>query len=76
MQTGTSFQFMGQESGALKHSHLNVKELKFAAYFCFSSWIGKQLTVWSVWVKENIDIFTTGDRLRFHQDNFICIQKT
>jgi hypothetical protein len=27
-------------------------------------------------VKENIDIFTTGDRLRFHQDNFICIQKT
>ena len=45
MQSGTSFQFMGQESGALKLSHLNVKELKFAAYFCFSSWIGKQLTI-------------------------------
>jgi len=24
---------MGHESGALKHSHLNVEELKFAAYF-------------------------------------------
>jgi len=33
MQSGTSFYFMWHESVPLKHSHLNVQELKFIAYF-------------------------------------------
>jgi hypothetical protein len=32
MQSGTSFYFVWHESGALKHFHLNVRELKFV-YF-------------------------------------------